>query len=208
MSRLDACIIVCPVGARCTRLARCALSYFWFASFYVAKGYKLQAKRTPFAAWNVPFCNALIVRRLCGECECLLASAFCRQFLCPLPCAGHAAGILLFVVVLGCFAVWWLSLFLRACVLVGFADFMSSSGILVSVPYVRVHCCFLWGALSVMCGESCIELDYWCILGKKCLFRNEIWEKMKKVREKFGGKKKTPYLCTRLQEQGRLAQLV
>ena len=31
---------------------------------------------------------------------------------------------------------------------------------------------------------------------------------MKKVREKFGGKKKTPYLCTRLQEQGRLAQLV
>lgn len=103
MSRLDACIIVCPVGARCTRLARCALSYFWSASFYVAKGYKLQAKRTPFAAWNVPFCNALIVRRLCGECECLLASAFCRQFLCPLPCAGHAAGILLFVVVLGCF---------------------------------------------------------------------------------------------------------
>lgn len=103
MSRLDACIIVCPVGARCTRLARCALSYFWFASFYVAKGYKLQTKRTPFAAWNVPFCNALIVRRLCGECECLLASAFCRQFLCPLPCAGHAAGILLFVVVLGRF---------------------------------------------------------------------------------------------------------
>ncbi len=31
---------------------------------------------------------------------------------------------------------------------------------------------------------------------------------MKKVREKFGGKEKTPYLCTRLQEQGRLAQLV
>lgn len=30
----------------------------------------------------------------------------------------------------------------------------------------------------------------------------------KKVPEKFGGKKKTPYLCTRLQEQGRLAQLV
>ena len=31
---------------------------------------------------------------------------------------------------------------------------------------------------------------------------------MKKVREKFGGKEKTSYLCTRLQEQGRLAQLV
>ncbi len=31
---------------------------------------------------------------------------------------------------------------------------------------------------------------------------------LKKVCEKFGGKKKTPYLCTRLQEQGRLAQLV
>ena len=31
---------------------------------------------------------------------------------------------------------------------------------------------------------------------------------MKKVPEKFGGKEKTSYLCTRLQEQGRLAQLV
>lgn len=31
---------------------------------------------------------------------------------------------------------------------------------------------------------------------------------LKKICEKFGGKKKTPYLCTRLQEQGRLAQLV
>ena len=31
---------------------------------------------------------------------------------------------------------------------------------------------------------------------------------MKKVREKFGGKEKMLYLYTRLQEQGRLAQLV
>ena len=33
-------------------------------------------------------------------------------------------------------------------------------------------------------------------------------EKVKKVAIKFGGMEKTPYLCTRLQEQGRLAQLV
>ncbi len=39
-------------------------------------------------------------------------------------------------------------------------------------------------------------------------FRTLNEEKGKKVAEKFGGFRKSAYLCTRLEKQGRLAQLV
>lgn len=69
---------VCLIGSRFGRLGCDMLPYFWFASFCVAKGCKLQAKRTPFAVWNVLFCNALIVRVLWSMCGWLWMLAFCR----------------------------------------------------------------------------------------------------------------------------------
>jgi hypothetical protein len=43
---------------------------------------------------------------------------------------------------------------------------------------------------------------------KKGLKNEKIQRKAKKVVQKFGGFKKTPYLCTAFQRKGRLAQLV
>lgn len=156
----------------------------------------------------MPFCNALIVRRLCGGCECLLASAFCRQFLCPLPCARHAAGILLFVVVLGCFC---------RVAAVAFSSRMSPRWFCWFHVFVRnVSVCSVCQRPLLLSVRSSERYVRWVLhrTGLLVHFRQKmpVWElnlrKMKKVREKFGGKKKTPYLCTRLQEQGRLAQLV
>ena len=55
--------------------------------------------------------------------------------------------------------------------------------------------------LRYACSHPCFRLfmDTFRTLNK---------EKGKKVAEKFGGFQKSAYLCTRLEKQGRLAQLV
>ena len=82
-------------------------------------------------------------------------------------------------------------------------------------PCIMDHISMCYGACLNNLINSFVRwktLQYACLYPSLSLFERTFFilneEKGKKVAEKFGGFRKSAYLCTRLEKQGRLAQLV